>query len=138
MRKIDTSKAPPSAYLGILGLTGLSAYFPCRDIGKPKAGETAFISGAAGAVGSTAGQILKHSGCKVFGSAGTDEKCVHLTGSLGFDGAMNYKVTNDELDRKLGEVCPDGVSLIEMRRFCERRGKACRISFSNLPCDFSP
>jgi NADPH-dependent curcumin reductase CurA len=110
VRKIDTTKVTPSAYLGVLGLTGLSAYFPCRDIGKPQAGETAFISGAAGAVGSTAGQILKNSGCKVFGSAGTAEKLTYLTEDLGFDGALNYKVSDEELDRQIGELCPDGVS----------------------------
>ena len=112
VRRIDTSKAPPSAYLGVLGVTGLSAYFPCRDIGQPKAGETAFISAAAGGVGSIAGQILKQKGCKVFGCAGTDEKLAYVTGILGFDGAMNYKVSDEELDRQIGELCPDGVSVL--------------------------
>ena len=67
--KVDTAAIGPSAYLGVLGLTGLSAYFPCLEIGQPRPGETAFVSAAAGAVGSIAGQIFKLHGCRVVGSA---------------------------------------------------------------------
>jgi NADPH-dependent curcumin reductase CurA len=73
-RKIDTSLAPPSYYLGVLGMTGLTAYFGLIHIGKPKAGETVVVSGAAGAVGIVVGQIAKIQGCYVVGIAGSDEK----------------------------------------------------------------
>ena len=68
---IDTSKASPSAYLGVLGGTGFSAYVGLLNLGQPKAGETVFVSAAAGAVGSVAGQIAKIEGCRVVGSAGS-------------------------------------------------------------------
>jgi NADPH-dependent curcumin reductase CurA len=97
--KADTSLAPPQAYLGVLGLTGLTAYVGLLDIGQPKEGETVFVSGAAGAVGSVAGQIARIKGCRVIGSAGSDEKVVCLRDELGFDQAFNYKTASlrDEL-----------------------------------------
>ena len=107
----DLMSIPPSAYLGVLGLTGLSAYFPCLEIGQPKAGETAFVSAAAGAVGSIAGQVFKQMGCEVYGSAGTPEKLAALRDELGFDGALNYKVSAEELDAQLGALCPKGIDI---------------------------
>ncbi|KAH7029292.1 zinc-binding dehydrogenase [Microdochium trichocladiopsis] len=77
--------------LGVLGLTGLTAYFGLSKIGKPKKGDTVVISGAAGATGSVAGQIAKLSGAKVIGIAGSDDKCAWLVKDLGFDAALNYK-----------------------------------------------
>ncbi|KAI1086798.1 NAD(P)-binding protein [Rostrohypoxylon terebratum] len=77
--------------IGAAGPTGLTAYFGLRDIGKPKAGETVVVSGAAGATGSVAGQIAKIHGARVIGIAGSDEKCKVLTEELGFDVALNYK-----------------------------------------------
>lgn len=108
-----------SAYLGVFGVTGLSAYFPIVEIGQPKAGETgscvplapnptAFVSGAAGAVGSIAGQILKAMGCKVIGSAGTEEKVQWLR-SIGFDSAFNYKEVDTA--EALQQVAPDGIDI---------------------------
>lgn len=81
----------PALLIGGLDWTGLTAYSSLLDIGEPKAGETLFISAAAGAVGSLVGQIAKIKGLKVFGSAGSDEKVDYLTRELGFDGAFNYK-----------------------------------------------
>ena len=101
----------PSAYLGVLGLTGLSAYFPALEIGQPQPGETAFVSAAAGAVGSIAGQVFKQMGCEVYGSAGTAEKLAALRDELGFDGALNYKVGAAELDAQLGALCPKGIDV---------------------------
>lgn len=77
--------------LGVLGLTGLTAYFGLDKIGKPKKGDTVVVSGAAGATGSVAGQIAKLSGAKVIGIAGSDDKCDWLVKDLGFDAALNYK-----------------------------------------------
>lgn len=95
LRKIDTSLAPASAYLGILGMTGLTAYFGLLDIGRPKEGETVVVSGAAGAVGSTVGQIAKIKGARVVGIAGSDEKIDYLKQELQFDEAINYKTADD-------------------------------------------
>ena len=83
--KINTSAAPPSAYLGVLGMTGLTAYLGLTEIGVPKKGETVVVSGAAGAVGSIAGQIAKIMGCRVIGIAGTDEKVNLIKSTFGFD-----------------------------------------------------
>ncbi|MDL5140480.1 NADP-dependent oxidoreductase [Bacillus atrophaeus] len=110
LRKIDTSIAPASAYLGILGMTGLTAYFGLMDIGRPKQGETVVVSGAAGAVGSTVGQIAKIKGARVVGIAGSDEKIAYLKDELQFDEAINYK-TEDDIQKALADVCPDGVDV---------------------------
>jgi NADPH-dependent curcumin reductase len=92
--KIDTSPAGATLYLGALGMTGLTAYFGLLDTGKLKAGDTVVVSGAAGAVGSMAGQIAKIKGCRVIGIAGGPEKCAWLTGELGFDAAIDYRAGN--------------------------------------------
>ena len=109
-RKIDTSIAPASSYLGILGMTGLTAYFGLMHIGKPKAGETVVVSGAAGAVGTVVGQIAKIQGCHVVGIAGTDEKTRLLTTDFGFDEAINYKTTPD-MNKSIAAACPKGVDV---------------------------
>ncbi|GIO68873.1 NADP-dependent oxidoreductase [Paenibacillus sp. FSL M7-1455] len=109
VRKVDESIAPLSAYLSVLGLTGLTAYFGLLDIGQPKAGETVVVSGAAGAVGMLVGQIAKIKGARAVGIAGTDEKCAYLVNELGFDAAVNYKTA--DLDKALAEACPNGVDV---------------------------
>ncbi len=108
-RKVDPDLAPLSAYLGVLGMPGLTAYVGLLDIGEPKEGETVFVSGAAGAVGSLVGQIARIKGCKVAGSAGTEEKVAHLTGELGFDAAFNYK--GADLHAELTKACPEGIDV---------------------------
>src|ERR1041384_497952 len=80
----------PTTALGVLGGTGLTAYFGLLDIGQPKEGETVVVSGAAGAVGGLVGQIAKIKGCRVVGIAGGADKCAYLTGELGFDAAIDY------------------------------------------------
>ena len=110
VRKVDPNLAPISTALGALGMPGLSAYFGLLEIGKPQAGETVVVSGAAGAVGSIAGQIAKIRGCRVVGIAGTDEKVRWLTDDLGFDAAFNYKTTPNYY-RKLLTLCPNGVDV---------------------------
>ena len=84
--KVDPQQAPLPRYLSALGMTGMTAYFALLSVGQPKAGETVVISGAAGAVGSIAGQIAKIKGCRVVGIAGGADKCRFLTEKLGFDG----------------------------------------------------
>ena len=110
VRKIDPQLAPISTALSVLGMPGLTAYFGLLEIGKPQAGETVLVSGAAGAVGSMVGQIAKLKGCRVVGVAGSDDKVDHLVGELGFDAAFNYKTSEDYL-RKLKELCPDGIDV---------------------------
>jgi NADPH-dependent curcumin reductase CurA len=107
--KIDVSIAPLPVYLNVLGMTGMTAYFGLLDVGAPKAGETVVVSGAAGAVGATVGQIAKIKGCRVVGIAGGAEKCGYLTGELGFDAAVDYKA--GDLRTALKAACPDGIDV---------------------------
>jgi hypothetical protein len=103
------SRLPLDAYLAVFGHIGATAYFGLLDVGRPKAGETLVVSGAAGAVGSLVGQIGKILGCRVVGIAGTDEKCRWLTDELGFDAAVNYKT--GPLARRLRRACPSGIDI---------------------------
>ena len=107
-RKVDPDLAPISTSLGILGMPGLTAYFGLLDVCQPKSSETIFVSGSAGAVGSLVGQIAKIKGCRVVGSAGTDQKVDHVLSELGFDGAYNYRKISD-YTTKITELCPNGV-----------------------------
>lgn len=100
---------PLTAYMGLFGHIGLTAYYGLLDIGKPQAGETIVVSGAAGAVGSLVGQIGKIVGCHVVGIAGSDEKCRWLTEELGFDGAINYK--KEDMLEALKRECPKGIDV---------------------------
>lgn len=108
--KVDPEKAPLSAYLGVLGMTGLTAYLGLTEIGKPKKGETLVVSGAAGAVGSIVGQIGKILGLYVVGIVGTDEKVDLLKTDFGFDEAINYNTT-DNMVEALATTCPDGIDV---------------------------
>ncbi|NQV77095.1 MAG: NADP-dependent oxidoreductase, partial [Lutibacter sp.] len=108
--KIDASKAPLSAYLGVLGITGLTAYFGLLEIGVPKKGETLVVSGAAGAVGSIVGQIGKILGCRVIGIAGSDEKVAMLKSEFGFDEAINYNTTKNMVTA-IKAAAPNGVDI---------------------------
>ena len=106
--KVDPGLAPISAYLGVLGMPGMTAYFGLLDICAPRSGETVLVSGAAGAVGSAVGQIAKIHGCRVVGIAGRDDKIRWITEELGFDAAFNYK-TEAKPYEKLKELCPAGI-----------------------------
>ena len=108
LMKIDPALAPVSKALGVLGLTGFTAYVGLLDLGRPKEGETVFVSAASGAVGSIVGQIAKLHGCRVIGSAGTDGKVSDAL-DHGFDAAFNYRneAPRDALDR----LCPDGIDI---------------------------
>lgn len=111
LNKLDESLGIPLSYfLGVLGPTGLTAYFGLLEVGRPKAGETVLVSAAAGAVGSVVGQIARQQGCRVVGMAGTPEKCRWITEDLGFDAAINYKTCGDYGDA-IRAACPEGVDV---------------------------
>jgi len=107
--RLPENGLPFSAYLGLFGLAGLTAYAGLLEIGQPKAGETLLVSGAAGSVGSLVGQIGKIKGLRVVGIAGTDEKCKYLLQEFGFDAAVNYKETTYK--KQLKAACPNGVDI---------------------------
>ncbi|MGH8869187.1 MAG: NADP-dependent oxidoreductase [Actinomycetes bacterium] len=111
VRPVDPAAAPTlSAYLGVLGMPGLTAYAGVTEVARMVEGDTVFVSGAAGAVGSTAGQIARLRGAaRVVGSAGSDEKVSYLVDKLGFDAAFNYR--DAPVSRQLGEAAPDGVDV---------------------------
>jgi NADPH-dependent curcumin reductase CurA len=110
---MPASKIPAGASLtaplGVLGITGLTAYFGVLDIGQPKGGETCVVSGAAGATGSIAGQIAKIKGCRVIGIAGGPDKCAWLTNEAHFDAAIDYK--SEDVAARLRELCPGGIHI---------------------------
>ncbi|EWT01189.1 NADP-dependent oxidoreductase [Intrasporangium oryzae NRRL B-24470] len=109
-RVVDTSVAPASAYLGVLGMTGLTAYAGLTRIASFKPGDIVFVSGAAGAVGSVVGQIAKALGAgRVIGSAGSQEKVDYLVGELGFDAAFNYK--DGAVRDLLAQAAPEGIDV---------------------------
>ena len=107
--KLDLSLAEPTAYLGVLGMTGLTAYFGLLEVGRLKEGDTVVVSGAAGATGSVVGQIAKIKGCRVIGIAGGQEKCRLVTEEFGFDEAIDYRLPH--LRRTLRELAPGGVNV---------------------------
>ena len=106
---VDPSVAPISASLGVLGMPGFTAYVGVTEIAPVKEGETVFVSAAAGAVGSAAGQIARLRGCRVIGSAGSPEKVAWLTDELGFDAAFDYKET--PVKEALREHAPKGIDV---------------------------
>ena len=110
LTKVDTNMAPLETFLGGLGMPGLTAYFGLTEVGDLKEGDTVVVSGAAGAVGSVAGQIAKAKGAaNVVGIAGGPEKCAWLVDELGFDAAIDYK--SEKVGRRLHELCPDGINV---------------------------
>lgn len=107
--KIDTSIAPASYYLGVLGMPGVTAWMGLLDIAQPKEGETVVVSAASGAVGSVVGQIAKMRGCRAVGIAGGAVKCAYVTGELGFDACVDYKAGH--LYRDLMAAAPKGIDV---------------------------
>jgi len=110
LQKVDPSIAPLQSFIGTFGMPGMTAYVGLLDIGEPKEGETVFVSAASGAVGAIVCQIAKIKGCRVVGSAGSDEKVAWLKDELGVDAAFNYK-TVDSVHSALKEHCPDGIDV---------------------------
>ena len=107
--KIDPRVAPLTTWLNTLGMPGMTGYFGLIESGLPKAGETVVVSGAAGAVGMTVGQVAKHLGCRVVGIAGGKDKCDFVVNQLGFDACIDYK--NGDVKDGLKEHCPKGVDI---------------------------
>lgn len=108
-QKIDPALAPLPSYLNTLGMPGMTAYFGLLEIGQPKTGETVVVSGAAGAVGQTVGQIARQLGCRVVGIAGGKEKCDFVVNELGFDACIDYK--SESVKDGLKQHCPNGVDV---------------------------
>lgn len=106
---VDTRLAPATTWLNTLGMPGMTAYFGLLEVGQPKAGETVLVSGAAGAVGQTVGQVAKQLGCRVVGIAGGKEKCDFVVNELGFDACIDYK--GSDVRAGLKEHCPNGVDV---------------------------
>jgi NADPH-dependent curcumin reductase CurA len=110
LSKIDPGVAPVQAYLGTVGMTGMTAYVGLLHVGELKEGDTVFVSAAAGAVGSVVCQIAKLKGCYVVGSAGSDEKVAWLVEEAGIDAAFNYKTTDDVI-AEVGRHFPKGIDI---------------------------
>lgn len=113
IRKVDPSIASLSAYLGVLGMPGMTAWIGLNEIGKMQAGETVLISAATGAVGGLAGQLAKAKGCKVIGVAGGADKCAYAVKELGFDACLDHKAAADAraLGQQIREAAPQGIDV---------------------------
>ena len=109
LRRVDPDLAPISTAVGVLGMPGMTAYFGFLDVCEPEVGDTVVVSAASGAVGQVVGQIGKIMGCRVVGTAGTDEKVDFIVNELGFDAGINYKT--EDVDSALAAACPDGIDV---------------------------
>ncbi len=111
LRKVDTTHIPLSAYLGAVGMPGVTAWYGLVKIIEPKASETMVVSAATGAVGSAFAALAKARGCRVVGIAGGPDKCAYAVGELGFDACIDYKLHKDagSLSKALKGACPDGI-----------------------------
>ena len=111
LRKVETQHIPLSAYLGSVGMPGVTAWYGLMKICEPKAGQTIAVSAASGAVGSVVGQLAKAKGCRVIGFAGGADKCKYVVDELGFDACIDYKAHPDSksLYKALKDVTPDGI-----------------------------
>ena len=108
---IDLASGSLTQWLNVLGMPGMTAYFGLMDIGQPQPGETLVLSGAAGAVGQTVGQLARIKGCKVVGIAGGQAKCDWVVNQLGFDACIDYKASASAVRDGLKQHCPDGVDI---------------------------
>ncbi|QNK74953.1 NADP-dependent oxidoreductase [Variovorax sp. PAMC28562] len=109
--KIDLRAGSIGQWLNVLGMPGMTGYFGLMDVGQPKEGETVVVSGAAGAVGQTVGQLAKIKGCRVVGIAGGEAKCKWVVEELGFDACIDYKAGEGAVRAGLKEHCPKGVDI---------------------------
>ena len=122
------AQVPPDScrYLGVLGGSGLTAYFGLLDVGRPRPGQTVVVSGAAGSVGNVAGQIARIKGCRAIGIAGGEDKCRWLVDELGFDAAIDYKA--GDLRTQLKTHAPNGIDVF----FDNVGGEALEAALSRL------
>ena len=109
--RIDLRVGSMTQWLNVLGMPGMTGYFGLMDVGMPQPGETVVVSGAAGAVGQTVGQMAKIKGCRVVGIAGGPEKCAWVVKELGFDACIDYKAGPGAVRAGLKEHCPKGVDI---------------------------
>ena len=109
MTRIDSVAAPLSAYAGVLGMNGVSAYLALTKIGQPRQGDTVLVTTAAGAVGSTVGQLARAAGCRVVGLTGDDAKVARCTSRFGYDAAANYKA--GDLTEIIAALAPQGTDV---------------------------
>jgi NADPH-dependent curcumin reductase len=111
LRKVDTAHIPLSAYLGSVGMPGVTAWYGLVKLCEPKAGQTVVVSAASGAVGSVVGQLAKARGCRAVGIAGGADKCRYVVEELGFDACIDYKLHGDvkSLNTALKDACPNGI-----------------------------
>jgi len=114
VRKVDTQHVPLAAYLGTVGMPGVTAWYGLLKICEPKPGQTVVVTAASGAVGSTVGQLAKHHGARAVGIAGGPDKCAYVVNELGFDACIDYKAHADAagLYRELKAATPDGVDCL--------------------------
>jgi NADPH-dependent curcumin reductase CurA len=110
LRKVDTTRVPLSAYLGVVGMPGMTGWYGLTQIMQPKAGETIVVSAASGAVGSVVGQLAMQRGCRAIGIAGGPEKCAYVVEELGFDACVDYKGGN--LTTELAAATPKGIDAV--------------------------
>src|SRR6185369_14786621 len=106
---VDTRRLPASAYLGVLGMPGVTAWYGLLRIGQPKTGETVVVSAASGAVGSVVGQLAKIHGCRAVGIAGGPDKCRYVVEELGFDASVDHR--RGALHEDLKAACPAGIDV---------------------------
>ncbi len=111
LQKVDTTHIPLAAYLGAVGMPGVTGWYGLTQIIAPKAGETVVVSAASGAVGGAVGQLAKARGCRAVGIAGGADKCAYVVNELGFDACIDYKAHSDvkSLGKALKEACPNGI-----------------------------
>ncbi|MBK6854147.1 MAG: NADP-dependent oxidoreductase [Burkholderiales bacterium] len=111
LQKVDTTHIPLAAYLGAVGMPGVTGWYGLTQIIAPKAGETVVVSAASGAVGGAVGQLAKARGCRAVGIAGGADKCAYVVNELGFDACIDYKAHGDvkSLGKALKEACPAGI-----------------------------
>ncbi|MCM2311997.1 MAG: NADP-dependent oxidoreductase [Steroidobacteraceae bacterium] len=111
LMKVDTRAVPMSAYLGPVGMPGVTAWYGLNRICRPKAGETVLVSAASGAVGSVVGQLARQAGCRAIGIAGGQEKCEYVVAELGFDACIDHRRHGDvrSMARALREAAPNGI-----------------------------
>ena len=114
LRKVDTRRVPMSAYLGPIGMPGVTAWYGLHRLCEPRRGETVLVSAASGAVGSVVGQLAKRAGCRAVGSAGGPAKCAYVVDELGFDACIDHREHTDirSMGKALREAAPNGIDCI--------------------------